>query len=80
MLVTVYYLLCKRIERGEVTISLAINCGTSTSTYGIHLPMSVVIVNHMEVPVSAPAILQIVSVLGFLYRMLEPEGVEWKNV
>lgn len=54
-----YYLLCERIERGQIPVALAVDCGLRTSANGIHLPMRVVVVNDMEVSVSAPGNLHI---------------------
>ena len=41
--------------RGSKSISLAVDCRVSTASNGIHFPMSVVIVHHMEVAMSASA-------------------------
>ena len=49
------YLLCKWISWGKVSITLAVDGGVTTSTNGIHLPVSVVIVYDMKIPMSAPA-------------------------
>ena len=49
------YLLCKWIGWGKVSITLAVDGGVTTSTNGIHLPVSVVIVYYMKIPMSAPA-------------------------
>lgn len=53
------YLLGKRVFRGKISIALAVNGGFSTSTNGIHFPMCVVIVYHVEVPMPTPATLLI---------------------
>jgi hypothetical protein len=51
----IIYLLGKRIGRGEVSVALAVNGGISTSTNGIHFPVCVVVVHHMEIPMSTSA-------------------------
>ena len=51
----VEYLLCKWIGRSKVSVTLAVDGGVTTSTNGIHLPVSVVVVYDMKIPMSAPA-------------------------
>lgn len=48
------YLLGKGVGRGEVSVALTINGRIGTSTDGIHFPVSVVVVHHMEVAVPTP--------------------------
>ena len=45
----VSYLLGKRVGWSSISVSLTIDGGVCTPTNGIHLPMSVVIVHHMEI-------------------------------
>lgn len=47
------HLLGGAIGRCEESITLAVDCRVSTSTDGVHFPMGVVVVHHMEVAVSA---------------------------
>lgn len=49
------YFFAERPVRGSKSISLAVDCRVSTASNGIHFPMSVVIVHHMEVAMSASA-------------------------
>lgn len=51
----VAYFFAERPVRGSKSISLAVDCRVSTASNGIHFPMSVVIVHHMEVAMSASA-------------------------
>jgi len=46
------YLFGKGICRGKVSIALAIDGGVCTSANGIHFPVGVVIVHHMEISMS----------------------------
>jgi len=50
------YLLGKRVNRSIVSVALAVNGGVCTSTNSIHFPMSVVIVHHVKVSMSTPAL------------------------
>ena len=52
----VSYLFSKRVQRSEVSVTLAVNCGISTASNCIHYPVGIVIVNHVEIPMSAPAL------------------------
>lgn len=56
------YLLCKGVGWSSISVALAVDGGLCTSTNGIHFPVSVVVVHHMEIPVPTPA-LSIVHVL-----------------
>lgn len=51
----IIYLLSKTIGGGEISVALTVNGGISTSTNGIHFPVCVVIVHHMEIPMSTSA-------------------------
>lgn len=51
----VAYFFAERPVRGSKSISLAVDCRVSTASNGIHFPLSVVIVHHMEVAMSASA-------------------------
>lgn len=51
----VIYLFAVSAIRCKKTVALAVDGGGSAPSNGIHFPVSVVIVHHMEVPVSAPA-------------------------
>ena len=50
-----WYLFCKRIDWCKISVALAVDGGACTSTNSIHFPVSVVIVHHMEISMSAPA-------------------------
>jgi len=50
------YLFGERVCRSKVSVALAVNCGVSTTTNCIHFPVGIVIVNHVEIPVSASAL------------------------
>ena len=54
--ITIFYLLGITVSWGCITIPLAVNGGVSTSSNGIHFPMGVVIVHHMEVSMPASTI------------------------
>jgi hypothetical protein len=49
------YLFGKRVSRGIVSVTLAVDCRVSTSTNSIHLPVSIVIVHDMEISMSTTA-------------------------
>lgn len=57
LLLLLRYLFGEGIGRGKVSVALAVDGGVCTSTNGIHLPVSVVIVHHMEITMPAPAFL-----------------------
>ena len=48
------YLFSERVDRGKISVSLAVNGGIGTATDGIPFPVSVVIVHHMKIPMPAP--------------------------
>lgn len=50
------YLLRKGVGWSSVSVALAVDSGLCTSTNGIHLPVSVVVVHHMEISMSTPAL------------------------
>jgi hypothetical protein len=54
MLVVVYYLFGRNVGRRNVTVALANNGWVLASSNGIHQPMCVVIVYHMDKSPSAP--------------------------
>ena len=49
------YLFGKGVERGQVSVSLAVNGGICTASNSIHFPVGVVIVHYMEVTMSTSA-------------------------
>ena len=49
------YLFGPRVGRSKVSVTLAVDGWVSATTDGIHLPVSVVIVNDMEIAMTAPA-------------------------
>jgi hypothetical protein len=53
------YLFGKRVSRGIVSVTLAVDCRVSTTTNSIHLPVSIVIVHHMEISMSTTAFFMI---------------------
>ena len=53
-LLELIYLFSKRVDRGKISVSLAVNGGIGTATDGIHFPVSVVIVHHMKIHMPAP--------------------------
>lgn len=65
----IQYLLCKGVGWSSVSVALAVDSGLCTSTNGIHLPVSVVVVHHMEISMSTPALF-IVHVLWAPYNKL----------
>lgn len=52
-----HYLFGEGVGRGKVSVALAVDGGACTPTNGIHLPVSVVIIHHMEITMPAPAFL-----------------------
>ena len=50
------YLLAKPVIWCKKPVPLAVNGRVSTPTNGIHFPMSVVIVNHVKIPMPTPAV------------------------
>lgn len=52
---SVQYLFCKRIGWCKISVALAVDGGARTPTNGIHLPVSVVVVHHVEVSMPASA-------------------------
>lgn len=65
------YLFCKGIGWCSISITLAIDGGFSTSTNGIHLPVSVVIVHNMEVSVSTPGVIIDWNLVGLIKSIKE---------
>lgn len=55
-MIVLLYLLGKRVNRSIVSVALAVNGGVSTSTNSIHFPVSVVIVHHVKISMSTPAL------------------------
>ena len=45
------------VDWGEVSVALAVDRGVGASADRVHLPVRVVVIDHVEIPVSAPAIL-----------------------
>lgn len=66
------YLFGKRVHWGKVSVTLAVNCRSSTATNGIHLPVRVVIVHHMEIAMPTSAI-------NYVVLLLVQENMEYNN-
>ena len=63
-MIVLLYLLGKRVSRSIVSVALAVDGGVSTSTNSIHLPVSVVIVHHVEISMSTTALFMTNLLLG----------------
>lgn len=50
------YLFCKRINWCKIPVPLAVDSRASAPANRVHLPMGVVVVHHVEVSMSTPAL------------------------
>lgn len=66
------YLLCEGVHWSIVSVSLAVDGGFCTSTNGIHFPVSVVIVHHMEIAMPTPEL--------FIIQFLVSSSETWFQI
>ncbi|MFS8014913.1 hypothetical protein Hanom_Chr15g01350271 [Helianthus anomalus] len=49
------HLFSERVNRGKVSVSLAVNSRIRTATDSIHFPVRVVVIYNVEIPMPTPA-------------------------
>lgn len=61
------YLLCKRIGRRKISVALTVDRWIRAPANGVHLPVRVVIVYHVEVAMPAPEISSNIVIVETIY-------------